>query len=47
MKDRVDFYRERKVKLIINVFNISFNFKWTEFFMIKLVTKSYRFNISL
>jgi hypothetical protein len=46
MENRVDFYREWKMEFIINIFNISFDFKWTEFFIIKFIIRPCRFDIS-
>jgi hypothetical protein len=45
MKNRVDSYRGWKVEFIANVFDISFDFKWTEFFVIKFVTRPYCLDI--
>jgi hypothetical protein len=46
MKNRVDPYRGWKVKLIADVLDISFDFEWTELFVIKLVARSCYFDIS-
>jgi hypothetical protein len=45
MENRVDFYRGWKVELITDIFDIPFNFEWTEFFVIKLVTRPRRFDV--
>jgi hypothetical protein len=42
----MDFYRKWKVKLIADILNISFNFEWTEFLVIKLVIRPCYLNIS-
>jgi hypothetical protein len=47
MKNRVDPYREWKIEFITDIFNISFNFEWTELFVIEFVTRLCRFDISL
>jgi hypothetical protein len=46
MEDWIDPYRGRKVELITNIFDISFNFEWTELFVIELVIKFYYFDVS-
>jgi hypothetical protein len=46
MENKINPHREWKMELIINILDISFDFKWTEFFVVKLVTKSCYFNIS-
>jgi hypothetical protein len=42
----VDLYRWWKVELIANVLNISFDFEWTELFVIELVARPCRLDIS-
>jgi hypothetical protein len=42
----VDPYRGWKVELIADILNISFNFEWTELFIIELIIRPCRLNIS-
>jgi hypothetical protein len=46
MENRVNLYRWWKVELITDILNISFNFEWTKFFVIELITRSYRLDVS-
>jgi hypothetical protein len=45
MENRVDLYRRWKVEFIINVLNVSFDFEWTELFVIKFITRFCYFDI--
>jgi hypothetical protein len=46
MENKVDPHRWGKVEFIADVFDISFDFKWTEFFVIELVTRPCYFDVS-
>jgi hypothetical protein len=42
----VDSYRGWKMEFITDVFNISFDFEWIEFFVIKFIIRLCRFYVS-